>query len=820
MGSLRLGTLAAAIFIVTSFCFLPACGGHKPPGASTLPGKISLSPATSYSLQSGTTIQFFASAQNSVNGSINPAFTYMSDNTNVVDVAPNGFACAGTWNAPSYTICTPGNIGVAHVTASALGSTSPPTLVFVHPPIDNIQISVVTPVNSPPPACPTQQALPAACMIAFNASAAKYCMSQNQTQTLQATAYSGGVDITSQVGPFTWSQVNAGVVQSTPIVTNNNYNVPTNQTTIAPGVPGQTQVIASASGAYSQPYTMETCPVQCIALQLGLSGSQGSTVTNFAVDKGVTETITATAVDVQGCIVTKPPLTWISSEPAALTVGSGTAGCATGTTCTVSTPQAGAAVITASCSPPTCNIGYPLNPLGYTGALSIYIPEPVYPVTAISGLVTGAISSPSVLTSSEDCSTDQLCEAAIYNVLSTNNLQGSAFQLPTPPNSLLYDPAGDKAYMGSEFGAFIINPTNFGSSNNPFTQLPASGTSLGSVTGKVLAISPNGNVAILSDTVSTPNQVYVVNTGSTTPSSTPLNISSAIAAAFSPDELKVFILGNGGNTLYVYSPELGLQPSIPLTAPATSIVFNSTGTFALLAGGAAIGSLATYNTCDNSAVVLTPAPPLLPGAPAFLKLVPAGNVPLNTLFGGTLIPNLDPTGLDFFFGLDSTGIDLIATTTFSPLAVGSPAVAPLCPNSVTLAAVLPLPTPPNPPTVVFSPVHLNIGHGTFHPINFFLSPDATRAFIVTTDNGILVYNFNTNSTVGIPLINNATPVAADAAVDASIIYVAGSDGLLHEVNTQLFLDQYQTTFSPLPNAANSFCYTGTNCAPNLVAVKP
>ena len=71
-----------------------------------------------------------------------------------------------------------------------------------------------------------------------------------------------------------------------------------------------------------------------------------------------------------------------------------------------------------------------------------------------------------------------------------------------------------------------------------------------------------------------------------------------------------------------------------------------------------------------------------------------------------------------------------------------------------------------------------------------------------------------------PISLAETVIFVDAAVDASIIYVAGSDGLLHEVNTQLFLDQYQTTFSPLPNAANSFCYTGTNCAPNLVAVKP
>jgi len=51
---------------------------------------------------------------------------------------------------------------------------SPPTLIFVHPPIDNIQVSVVPPVNSPPPACPNQGPLPAACNLKFNPNAANY----------------------------------------------------------------------------------------------------------------------------------------------------------------------------------------------------------------------------------------------------------------------------------------------------------------------------------------------------------------------------------------------------------------------------------------------------------------------------------------------------------------------------------------------------------------------------------------------------------------------------------------------------------------------
>ncbi len=814
MGRLRFGPSAwmfAAIFL---FLLLPGCGGSKPPGPSPFPARITLNPSPTLSLQTGTTLLLTASATNSSNGALRATFTFAvspSSPPGVLDIAPSGFACAGTWNAPAFNICTAGNTGMVQVTASALGAVSAPTLIFVHSPIDEIQVSVAPPVNSPPPACPSQQALPAACRVPFNTgnctNTSCKCLSQNQTETLQATAYSGGVDITSSVGPFTWTEPTAGVTTITPIV-DSALNVATNLATASPGIPGQTQVIASASGVYSQPYIFESCPVQCIALQLSVNG-QLVDRTNFIVNKGTSETITATAVDIQGCIVPKPPLTWVSSQPAALAPGSATAPCAAGTTCAVTTPQPGAAAITASCTPPTCNVGFPLNPAGLSPP---YIPQPVYSVTAISGLVTGAATSTNVLASSQDCSSDILCNVGLYNIPTQTNLPGGATQLPSEPNSLMFDLAGDRAFAGSEFGAVVINPGGLTGGGSPFTPVFAPGTTRGLVTGKVLALSHTGNMAVFSDTVSTPNQVYVVNATAPT---TALNINGATSAAFSPDGLRAYILGDGGNTLYSYSALQYLQPPVALGSPASSIVFNSTGSFALLSGGtpagSPAGSLAIYNTCDNSPVTLNPATAPLPGPPFFLKLIPAGNVPLGNIFGGMLIPSLETTGLDFFFGLDNTGIDIIATNT----AQGS--FATLCPQPVSLAF-----TPPGPPTPAntFSPVHINIGHGTFHPINFFVSPDATRAYIVTTDVGVLVYNFNTGALSEIQLANNAAPVTADMTVDGTLIYVAGSDGLLHQLNTSLAVDFYQTSFVPLPNSPNSFCFTGSDCHLNLIAVKP
>ncbi|MGA7473503.1 MAG: WD40 repeat domain-containing protein [Candidatus Sulfotelmatobacter sp.] len=806
----RLRCVQWAWFGITTFffLFLAACGGSKPPGASPFPAKITLNPATSASMQLGSTLVFTASAQNGSNTNISPTFTYTSSNPGVVDISPAGSACAGSWNAPYYNVCTPAGGGTAQITASALGATSPPTLVFVHPPIDNIQVTLVPPVNSPPPACPGQTALPAACNINFNANAANYCVSQNQVQTLQATAYSQGVDITASVGPFTWNQANLNVVTITPIVSSANtssINVPTNQATVVSNTPGQTEVVASASGVASQPYVAATCPVQCIALQLGTNGSQNIGTTSFITNKGTSETITATAVDVQGCIVPKPPLTWTSSSPAAITAGSATTACSAGTTCTIATPQPGAAAITASCTPPTCNIGFPLNPAGYpTG--SLYIPQPVYPVTAISGLVTGATTPASVLASSQDCYSNSQCAVALYDIATNTNVAGSPTSLPTPPNSVMFDPAGDKANAGSQYGALLITSADIGSSStSPFTALPASGTPLGLVTGKVIAVSPNGALAVFSDTVSTPNQVYVVNASSTSATTTALNINSATTAAFSPDNSKAFILGDGGNTLYVYSTLQALQ-AYPLTAPADAIAFSSSGAFVFIAGGSSTSNIDVLNTCDNSPASLSITG--LPATPTFLKMVPPGSAPM----GNASVPALQTDGLDVFIGLDSTGIDIIATTTKTQLTTTP--LTPLCPlQEIALAEPVGQTTP-------FNPIHINLQKGTFLPLSFFLSPDGTRVYIVTSDQGVLVYNFSTQSTSGIPLNGNAAPVAGDMTVDGTLLYVAGTDGVLHELNTATALDVMEIPFPQLPNSSNNFCYSSYSCSLNLVAIKP
>src|SRR5207244_9064877 len=86
----------------------------------------------------------------------------------------------------------------------------------------------------------------------------------------------------------------------------------------------------------------------------------------------------------------------------------------------------------------------------------------------------------------------------------------------------------------------------------------------------------------------TPNQVFIVSsTGAIA-----LNIAGATAAAFSPDNLKAFIVA--GQTLYIYS---ALEPlrSVSLAAPATDVAFLASG----LGGYVVDSNGATFSpTCD------------------------------------------------------------------------------------------------------------------------------------------------------------------------------------------------------------------------------
>ncbi len=624
---------------------------------------------------------------------------------------------------------------------------------------------------------------------------------------------------------------------------NTAYNFSTNQATATALTPGMTQIYASASGVSSSSFHQpqyqnsqgtspvldffDTCPIQSITLEVGLAGSQQTGQTSFVTSKGNNaQNATAVLTDVMGntslpntnngIVLSRVPLTWSASQPA---VVGAAAGCQQ--SCALSTPLAGGGSVTASCSPPTCNIGFPFVPASLSTPAAVaactqffqslfppnfscqqLIPVPVYADTAISGLVTGLPTAAPLLATSTGC--DHLpttaCSTSVYSLSTAKASPGPANPFPNSPNSLLFDLAGDKAFVGSDFGAMLINPASFGTGNSPFT-------GLGTVTGKVLAISNNGTVAVFSDTLHSPNQVYIVNAGSPSSlSATALNISQAVAAGFSPDGLKAFVFGDGGSSLFVFSPLQALQGPIALTGPANdnTVAFSPNSAFAYVAEASANGSsanLTAFNTCNNQ--VSAAAVPL-PANPLFMKVLPGVHLEGRDSYGNTI-----PDGIHVLV-LDATGIDVL-TSTISPPQPGT-----LCPQTLNFIS--------NDPSRLAQRIEL--GQGTLQPINFFASADGSQLYVpIATSSSILVYDFSAGTVInGIELVGNATPVNADLSADTGTILVAGSDGLLHEVSTGLGgSDQIQLSFPNLPDYLNPFCSTLSNTTPctlNLVAVRP
>lgn len=828
MGRFRSGGLFWAVSILFLLSF-SACGGGGKAGPPLFAGKVLLTPSSNTSLVLGGTLVFFSTVQTASGTTLNTPVTYSSSDTSILNIASNGVACAGHWDQ-TFSTCSPGATGVVRITATALGSASIPTYVFVHPPIDSITVTGIlldgVPVQEP-------------------------CLSQSQSMTLEAHAFSRGVDVTASVGPFTWSQSNNAVATLTPVV-NNSYTFPTNRVTATAAVPGITQIYASASGVSSTSFQQptfnqspvldffSTCPVQNIALEVGAVGTRQ---TSFSVTKGTgvaSQTVFATITDVMGnstlvnntasLVLSKIPLTWLSSQPGAISVASG---CTESCQLTLNSP--GAASITAACSPPTCNVGFPTVPQSLSTQTQIdacntffqplypkfagcqqLIPVPVYssnvfsttpiqlsPSGAISGVVSGTPVAAAIFAASTGCAheTPASCSSAVYYLSSSKASVGNENPSPVSPNSMLFDLAGDKIIMGSDFGAQIIIPGNFGGSSSAFT-------SLGAITGRVLATSNNGTISLFSDTLHTPNQVFVVNSANGgSVSDTALNISNATVAAFSPDSLKAYMVGGiSGTSLYAYSPLQALKGPFPLTGPGKAISFAPNAAFAFVAqaNAGAGANLTAYNTCNNQ--VATDVNNLaanisLPADPILMRVLPNLHIDGTDSQGHPI-----PDGIHVLV-LDSTGFDII-TSTIS----GS-----VCPQQLTFTDYTQQP----------AIQRVELGQGTLNPVNFFASPDATQLYIVNANSSsIVIYSFISGSvTGGIALAGGVTPLSADISVDGGTIAVAGSDGMLHEVSTAIGgSDLVQLSFPNLPNFFNGFCSaiptSGTPCILNSVLVRP
>ena len=783
---------------------------------------VTLTPGGNLSLDVGGTLVFNASGKNATGGAVLgvdiqfvvgvPAGTTTPA---PLSIASNGRACAGTWDA-SVAICSPGAPGIAVVTAVINGVSSTPATVYVHYHVDSIQIGSVTPPGPPP-----QQ---------------YDCFSQGQTWEYAATAYSGNppVDITSSVGPITWSSSNFGVVTTTPYVNPKEPSV-LNLVQTTAKAPGITQLFASVSGVTSAPYPYTTCLIQAIWLQIGGQSQAGNSIT---VNTSGTVPVTAIAVDTlcqyTDVTLASPPLTWSTTNPEVIAFTNTTN--STGTNTAAARNNPGGATISASCSPPTCNIGVlPGLPI-YASDYPATPPTACQPPNVTKGYGTISVDvtlSPTAKptaytawTATTGCQNQPGCASALFSVTpGTTPIGSSILTLPRTPNSMMFNHVSSRLYIGSDQGLMYVDA---GGGNLTLSEVSGSSNPCNvSLCGKVLTISNDGKLAVVSDTVSTPSQVYIYNAGNTSNAPVDLIIpgETATAAAFSPDQLKLFILTNAGN-MYVYSTVDALT-SVPVATSVTDVKFSADGSFAFVAGNPAPGnSISGFATCDDQPTHHDPAT-------STYDFVTTLGIPFQIFPSpdGQHVLALDPP---------NGSIDVFATTEErEPL-----------PDGQFICNASPLPFVDIDPTVNFPQTAqpFDLGQGkNFTPLYAQLVADGTEMIIVAQNiPAVLLFSVSNQQTSSIPLarsgFGSSLPLSASASTDGSQVYVAACDQYPNNDPTQpcaaasvhlvctANCTAGQGDYQQVPyvnindNNDTNMCNNGGNpvsqCFPNLVAIRP
>ncbi|MFY9562543.1 MAG: hypothetical protein WAQ52_20105 [Terriglobales bacterium] len=768
----RRGSVFLLILAISSLAALCGCVGKSTSnsqngGVQT----VTLNPSTDVSLELGRTQTFSATARNAAGQSVFATIHFTAGCTDQLPCAPvsianNGVACAGSWDSLSNpVVCKPGVTGIATVTAEAEGVSSAPTTVYIHQHIQNIQ---VTPVGTP----------------------TADCFSQAVSWNFQATAYSvNNVDITNTVGPLAWSTTTGNV-----LTVDNIKGLPNNQIQVTAKDPGITQLFASVSGTTSTPLKYTTCLVQSIMLQV--QNGSGNSVT---INAGSTKTIEAMVVDTLNVTLSKPPLTWSTSNPEIATVSN--SGVVT------ARQEAGAADISASCTPPSCNIGVlPGLPIYSTGGM---LPngQPAFGV-----IVTHVTQTkPPVATAfaaTTDCNDAFNCTSVMFPVAAGANPVGASVTLPYTPNSLLFTPAGTRAYLGSSKGLMFVD---FGQNITVNTVSQATTPCNVAVCGKPLTISADGNRVVVSDTTTNPNQVYIFDAAHASSAPVDLLIDGATAAAFSPDQMKIFILSNTGK-MYVFSTVDSLL-FVPISVSATGVSFAADGSFVYVAGTPG-NNISGFSTCD---------------------IPPVGSVDLGNVI-------TDSTPLKIFPLPDVHEAQIDARHSLITQSV----IALEPPNLQLLTARFtrdPLDDPKqltcNLPTLAsFDPsTPVNLGQGNFTPLYTQVTGDGSQVILVAKNiPAVLVFDANGGTTSAFPLADSAFPFAATATLDGTQIFVAACDafqnndpqqpclnGSVHIVDAQSGGDIQQAIYTNV-NTNNSMCTnldpTQPPCLPNLIAVRP
>jgi hypothetical protein len=381
------------------------------------------------------------------------------------------------------------------------------------------------------------------------------CSSIGQTHQFTPHAFHNGIDITSLVGNFSWSSSDSTVV-----------SVDANGLATA-RVSGLAGVVASIGGTTSPATPFKTCmPVQ---LTLHLAGDTGTPTESATLNVTDTKILLTDMIDENGAFITPAPVTVFSNNPA---VGSVLGG-------TITAQSPGGAGFVAGCAPPSCGNG--LNTPIYSNLFSL--------------TVTG--TSPNTTTVYAASAFPPPINTAIplipIDVSKAPPVAGAAIALPGTPNSIVFDRAGLHGYIGTAVGLATLDPTT----NAVVLAAPAA-------LGKVLAVSNDGNLVILSNAANDPStgtpiepnvanqRMWVFDRGANT--LTTFISPGAVAASFDDDGFKAYAVANNGN-VYVFSPLLTLVTK-NIGGSSVDVVGLPSVSFVYVANS---GGLDVLNACNN-----------------------------------------------------------------------------------------------------------------------------------------------------------------------------------------------------------------------------
>jgi len=535
-------------------------------------------------------------------------FNYATTNNQLVDIAPSGNMCAGTWNRnsgggiPDFTICNPPNplpntgglpYATAYISASADSVTSNPVAVYVHAQVSSVALAT-SGLTAGAQQCYSQGAsaqLDSEACFASGGTQYEFCAPSTVTHYSCPGGLPPGVtsvpSCSNSIGALSYAIGTSSVASL-----NNATNV------ITAAQPGTTTITASVAGSGSSAGYFSTCPPKSISITL--NGSTNATVT-----QGVTQNLTTTVLDTNNQPITGLVLLYQSTNPLDISAGG---------TGSILASFPGAASVYATCQPSSCNPS-PINQIGLFGTgLSIS-----------SNAVN--ITTPGTASSYVWFSAPGQSQYFVPYDLVGNSL-GSTIRLPYVPNSMVMDQVGSTLYFGSSHALMTFSTTTDSLSGVPNTSVP----------GVVLAVAPNDKQVLINDQVR--RVFYIYNTtGSVAASFTGLGNS----AAWTPDSETLYVsdsasLGAGhSDTLYVYNANTGWTTyDLTSSGGATNLAITVPGVGAYLSGNPTVAhTWCPSGTVSNySSLVFYPQGDSVPVATDILAATNDGQHMLGAAIAG------------------------------------------------------------------------------------------------------------------------------------------------------------------------------------------